>query len=86
MLRRRMDYGTANQQARVYVNNVLAGQWYDAGSNSSHRFRDSEFLIPPALTNNQSALAIRIENASSSSDWTEFRYWPTRFIRRVRRG
>jgi len=74
LLRRRMDYGTGNQTARVYVNEVLAGVWYDAGSNSSHRFRDSEFMIPPALTHNQRWLAIRIENASSESDWTEFHY------------
>jgi hypothetical protein len=75
MLRRRMDYGTLNQTARVYVNGTLAGLWYDAGSNTSHRFRDSEFLVPPALTTDQSSLAIRIENASASADWTEFHYW-----------
>ena len=49
-----MDYATANQVARVYVNNVLAGSWYNAGSNTWHRFRDSEFLIPPRAHQQQS--------------------------------
>lgn len=74
LLRRRMDYGTSNQTARVYVNGTSAGVWYDAGSNSSHRFRESEFMIPPAVTKNKRMLNIRIENASSSLDWTEFGY------------
>ncbi len=75
MLRRRMDYGYAYQEANVYVDDVLAGAWYDPGQNTSHRFRDSEFLIPPALTHGKTGIQIRIENMSPASDWTEYRYW-----------
>lgn len=75
MLRRRMDYNITNQMARVYADNELAGVWYDAGNNTVHRMRDSEFLIPTALTANKSQLSIRIENASDTAEWTEFHYW-----------
>ncbi len=73
VLRRRLDYRQANQQARVYVDNVLAGTWLDAGSNT--RFAESEFLIPATMTQGKSQLAIRIENASASTPWTEYHYW-----------
>ncbi len=73
LLRRRLDYRVANQQARVYVDGVLAGTWYDAGSNM--RFAESEFMIPPALTQGKHELLIRIENASAGAIWSEFRYW-----------
>ncbi len=73
LLRRRLDYSVARQQARVYVDGVLAGTWYDAGSNA--RFADSEFMVPAALTQGKSQVALRIENASAESAWTEYRYW-----------
>jgi hypothetical protein len=75
LLRRRMDYIYARQEAEVYVDGESAGVWYDAGENVYHRFRDSEFLIPPTLTRGKSAITVRIENVSTESDWTEFRYW-----------
>jgi hypothetical protein len=75
LLRRRMDYNAARQEAEVYVNDVLAGVWYDAGRNPYHRFRDSEFMLPRALTRGESVVTLRIENVSPESDWTEFHYW-----------
>ena len=33
LLRRRMDYSVPRQQAGVYVDEILAGTWYDAGQN-----------------------------------------------------
>lgn len=75
VLRRRMDYSVPRQKARVVVNNQLVGIWYDAGSNAFKFFRDSEFMIPAVHTRNRTTLAIRIENASSESEWTEYRYW-----------
>jgi hypothetical protein len=75
LLRRRMDYGIPRQQAEVYVDGVLAGTWYEAGSNNHSRFRDSEFMIPPALTSGKSPITVRIRNASPNFDWSEYRYW-----------
>lgn len=75
VLRRRMDFGIADQRARVYVNDALAGTWYDAGANPMHRLRDSEFMIPPALAQGRSRLDIRVANDSPASAWSEYRYW-----------
>jgi len=72
LLRRRMDYSLVRQQAEVYVDNTLAGVWYDAGTNT--RFADSEFMIPRILTENKQSLSVRIQNVSAESDWTEYRY------------
>jgi hypothetical protein len=74
LLRRRMDYGLPRQEAEVYVDDALAGVWYDAGQNGYHRFRDSEFTIGPALTRSKSQIGVRLVDVSASSDWSEFRY------------
>ena len=75
LLRRRMDYSHRDQEARVYVDDVLAGTWYEPGQNTYHTWRDAEFMIPPSLTQDKSAVTIRIENVSTASDWTEYHYW-----------
>lgn len=75
LLRRRMDYNIARQHGEVYIDGVLAGVWYEAGSNAYHTFRDSEFMVPSSLTQGKSSITVRIENLSASSDWTEYHYW-----------
>lgn len=83
VLRRRLDYSVPRQQGDVFVNGMLAGTWYDAGSNATDgsrnignpAFRDSEFFIPPALARGKTSLDIRIVNTSPESEWTEFQYW-----------
>jgi hypothetical protein len=74
LLSRRMDYGIADQRARVLIDGVLAGEWFDPGSDSSYRWRDSPFPVPAALTAGKSALTVRVEFISSANDWNEFRY------------
>lgn len=75
LLRRRSDYGVAHQQAAVYVNGVPAGTWYEAGQNVTHRWRDSEFMIPATLTRGATSLDITIANSSPTQAWTECYYW-----------
>jgi hypothetical protein len=83
VLRRRLDHSVPRQQADVYVDGVLAGTWYDAGSNAGDgsrnvknpAFRDSDFFIPPALARGKRSLDIRIVNTSPESEWTEYHYW-----------
>ena len=75
VLARRMDHGIADQRAAVYVDGVLAGTWEDRGADSVHRWRDSSFPIPTALTTGKSSIAIRVEFESSALDWNEFTYW-----------
>lgn len=74
ILRRRMDHGVPRQQALVRVDGVVVGTWYDAGGNPYHRWRDAEFMIPAAHTQGKSSLAIRLENLSTESSWTEYRH------------
>lgn len=74
ILRRQFDQGVANQKANVYVDGALAGEWYRAGSNSIHNWRDDDFMIPSALTSGKTAIQVRVQFVSSSNDWNEFVY------------
>jgi hypothetical protein len=73
LLRRRLDYSYPRQKARVLIDGTPAGTWYDAGSNTW--FADSEFMVPESLTQGKTSATVRIENLSSESPWTEYRYW-----------
>lgn len=61
ILRRRYDQGEHKERLRVWVDGVLAGTWLDGGRNSSRRWRESRFFLPPALTEDKSSLSIRLE-------------------------
>ncbi|MBN1341945.1 MAG: DUF2961 domain-containing protein [Phycisphaerae bacterium] len=74
LIRRRMDYRFARQEARVYVDDDYAGVWYDAGSNAYYHFRDSEFMVPTDLTQGKTSITVRLEVVSEAA-WTEYRYW-----------
>ena len=74
VLTRRMDYGIADQRARVLVDGAVAGEWFDPGSDPSYRWRDSTFALPPALTAGKRAVTVRVEFLSSAVDWNEFSY------------
>jgi hypothetical protein len=73
-LRRRYDAGIASQKARVYVNGILAGTWYVAGANPYHRWADTDFVIPAALTTGKKAITVRIQYAAGA-DLTDYNYW-----------
>ena len=74
-LRRRYDHGVANQKANVYVDGRFAGTWYVAGANVSHRWADSDFVIPAAYTRKKTSITIKVKYVSSQQYWTEYRYW-----------
>ncbi|MBI5300547.1 MAG: DUF2961 domain-containing protein [Chloroflexi bacterium] len=74
VLRRRMDYGVANQSADVFVDGVRVGTWHRAGSNGIRRWRDDDFMIPASLTQGKSKILVRIVFNSSDGDWNEFNY------------
>ncbi len=60
LLRRRIDQGRGRQMAEVFVDGEAAGLWYDANRNDVHRWHDSDFLLPPALTAGKSALRVTL--------------------------
>jgi hypothetical protein len=74
ILRRRLDYSVPRQQAAVFVDNVEVGTWYDAGGNTSHSWRDSDFLVPAVLTHGKSSIEVTLVNVSPESVWTEYHY------------
>jgi hypothetical protein len=74
ILRRRLDFGVANQRAELSVDGVAAGVWYTAGSNVFHPWRDSDFILPASLTRGKSKLRVKITFLSGANDWNEFRY------------
>ena len=74
ILRRRFDYWIGNQNADVFVDGARVGTWHRAGGNSTHRWRDDEFMIPSSFTKGKSSIVVRVVFMSSDSDWNEFRY------------
>jgi hypothetical protein len=77
ILRRRLDAAVPDQEARVFVDDALAGTWLTPGQNAARRWRDDEFLLPAALTRGKERVAIRIEPAprDPKNPWTEMAYW-----------
>ncbi|HEX6476162.1 MAG TPA: glycoside hydrolase family 172 protein, partial [Acidimicrobiales bacterium] len=59
-IRRTTDQFVAGQAADVFVNGSPAGRWSEPLGNTSSRWLDDEFRLPPALTNGSSALNVRI--------------------------
>ncbi|MDD5147333.1 MAG: DUF2961 domain-containing protein [Candidatus Daviesbacteria bacterium] len=74
ILRRRLDYGTANQTATVSVDGTDVGTWYDAGSNSVNKWRDSNFWIPSTYTDGKSSITVKITSTDGNA-WNEYYYW-----------
>ncbi|RKX45309.1 MAG: hypothetical protein DRP64_04915 [Verrucomicrobia bacterium] len=74
ILRRRLDYHIADQQATVSVDGVLVGTWYQAGSNPFHGWREDDFMIPAAYTAGKNTITVKVQFVSSAVDWNEFHY------------
>lgn len=72
---RRLDYGIANQKARVYVDAELVGDWSTPGSAVGYNWRDAAFDIPARYTQGKSSLRVLVRFVSSQIDWNEFYYW-----------
>lgn len=77
VLKRRFDYGIADQRASVYVDGAYVGDWFTPGSDSVDHWRDASFTLPPSETGGKSAVTVRIAFVSSAVDWNEFTYWVT---------
>lgn len=75
LLRRRMDYGIADQRATVVVEGTTVTTWYDAGENPFHRFRDSEIMIPASITAGKSEIDISMIVETPGDEWSEYHYW-----------
>lgn len=77
LLRRRTARGGKAQHVRVYVDDVLAGSWYDADENFSGlntRWFDSEFMVQKMLIDGKKSARIRLVPESGSS-WNIYYLW-----------
>ncbi len=74
ILRRRSDQGMGKQGALLFVNDSEIGYWYSALTNSYARWLEDEYFIPAEYTNGKTSLKITLENDSSDTYWTEYRY------------
>lgn len=77
-LRRRTDQGLpGRQKASVYVNDVLAGIWYEGDENFTEvnlRWLDSEFMIHSNLLTGADTANIYIVPEHGYGPWNAFRY------------
>ncbi|OCT12592.1 hypothetical protein A8709_32785 [Paenibacillus pectinilyticus] len=74
VVRRTFDQAEQNGRAAVYVDGVLAGIWYRAGSNPWHVWRDDDFLISSELTMGKEEIRIKLELMDKDHHWSEFAY------------
>lgn len=56
----------------MLVNGQPAGRWYTAPTNPTHRWADSDFILPSSLTRDRTAFDIEIRTVDGQ--WTESRY------------
>jgi hypothetical protein len=74
-LRRRTFYGKSPQEARVWVDDNLIGNWYTSPNQIWPIWLETEFEIPAEYTVNKQSVTVKIEPASQKQKWNEFYYW-----------
>ncbi len=84
-LRRKLDYGVADQRADVSIDGHPAGTWYTAGSVTGtdpagiqRRWLEDEFPLPPSLTAGKSKVLVTVHAIPTTdppdTGWTESTY------------
>ncbi len=73
LIRRRLDQSWGRQKGLVYVDDRLAGVWYDVYENPLLRWAESDFLVPASLSRGKDRLRIKIIN-DGQVPWSEFYY------------
>lgn len=74
LLRRRADQLLQGQAARVLVDGVPAGIWYQASGNPVHRWADDDLLIPARLTRDRESIEVTLQPLAQAPPWTAARY------------
>ncbi|MGI8751195.1 MAG: DUF2961 domain-containing protein [Acidimicrobiales bacterium] len=73
-LRRTSDQAVAGQAAMVAVNGRDAGVWTQPLGNTTSRWLEDDYRLPPALTGGASALQVSITPVAGSPPWSSARY------------
>ncbi|MBV8861756.1 MAG: DUF2961 domain-containing protein, partial [Mycobacterium sp.] len=74
LLRRTSDQATGYQSADIAVDGIPAGTWLQPRSNTSHRWLDDTYLVPPQLTAGKNLVTIRLTPSPDSPAWTASQY------------
>jgi regulation of enolase protein 1 (concanavalin A-like superfamily) len=74
VLRRTFDQSIAHSISDVYVDGSLVGKWYRPGSNSFHRWKEDDFILPASFTSGKTQITIKIVNTSTTIEWGEYKY------------
>jgi hypothetical protein len=72
LLRRVLDQSVFDQRARIEVDGVHAGTWYNTGNNQWKIFAEDDIILDPAATRGKSEITIGI--APESKTWTAAEY------------
>ena len=72
MLRRVFDQSVADQRARVDVDGVAAGIWFNPGRNKWKIFAEDDLILDPGATAGKSEIRIRITPESSTFTVSEY--------------
>lgn len=68
-LRRVYDQTLSPQGGRVLIDGKEAGIWYNPGNNAVTPFADSDFVLPPSLTEGKTEITVTIEPDGAFSDF-----------------
>ncbi|WP_246127886.1 glycoside hydrolase family 172 protein [Amycolatopsis rhizosphaerae] len=73
-LRRTSDQALPFQQANVYVDDRLVGEWYQPLGNAFSRWLEDAFDVPAWATAGKQAVQVRIEPIGGAPSWSSARY------------
>jgi len=74
ILRKTYDRFHGRQRARVFVDGVFAGWWFEAGEDRKRRWHISDFGVEAALTDGKSTVEITIDPPAGVALWSVSRY------------
>jgi hypothetical protein len=74
ILRKTYDRFHGRQRARVFVDGVFAGWWYEAGEDRKRRWHSTDFGIDAKLTAGKSQVQITIDPPAGVALWSMSRY------------
>lgn len=72
--RKLYDQFHGRQRARILVNGVNSGWWYESNEDRKHRWAWADYGVPPELTAGQSQVEISIDPPPASPLWSVGRY------------
>jgi hypothetical protein len=75
IVRKMFDQNMQPQSASVTIDNTPVGTWYKAGSNTAHRWREDEFMIPSSATAGKTSITLHLVCTPGAPALSEFKYW-----------